>query len=237
VALSLTVSAGGTGRVTQVVVAPPPVAGMPFGGCVVQVLNGTTPTVHTGVRLRTSHLVSVFSTASRNYKAAWRDLGGNWSEWSAVKALAVGNYAAGVDHCAIASGVATDLTIEEPGVRFPDLSNDSTQGRTWRTVVTEGAFHDESRRQQWPTARSALQAVSKKVDSDQARLMHRFFKACNGPLKAFELTFSDPVSGTSRRGFYRFAEGTFSDTLVTVDQSDMAWAMVEIMSESDGPTI
>ena len=198
-----------------------------------QVRDGTVEEISTGVRLRTEHLIAVGTTSSRTYRAAVKDVNDVWTEWSAPITLACANFAADDLVASIGSANALDLYIEEPSLRFPDLSLGSGQMWTHRTLVG-GSMFDEQRRDKWSTGRSSFAVTLSELEEEQTTLLHRFFRCLNGPLTPFWFEYTDPNDGITERFVVRFRDPDISTDLFGVSLSNIELQLIELIGASAG---
>jgi hypothetical protein len=232
--LSLTLSAAGTGSLARAIIKPFTRENLILRSTIVQVDDAALGTagISTGARLHTAHLLALPTTASLSYRAAAKDASGVWSEWSAAKAFACPAFSAGATEASIGSGASSDLSISEPGIAFPDLSQGSGLATTSRTLVS-GGFYDQLRRSKSSKTRASFNVLLKDLDAAQCDLLHRFWQGLGGPLKSFYFDFTDPRTDEEVRYIVRFAEPSIADQLQAVTYSSLQLRLVEVMSHSE----
>jgi hypothetical protein len=187
--------------------------------------------IDTGPRLRTRHLLPLAANATARLRAAAQDDNGLWSEWTVPQTTGTAAFAAGGTEASIGSGSQSDLSLEEPAVRFPLLNLGSSKMQTYRTVVSEG-FYDEQRRSRWKQPRVAFTCVLRDLDEEDVLLLHRFYRALNGPLTPFWFDWIDPDTGQEQRYIVRFRDASLADELFVVDRSNMEFTLVELVKDS-----
>lgn len=237
--MQLTVNVGGTGPLVKATVTPFPREGLAVRTTLIECrsTSGGAPLISTGPRLRTRHLLALNTTASRSYRAAVKDCNDLWSEWSAPQTLSFGLFApAATNNVSIGSGAGNDLALEEPAVRFPALNAGSSRQDIFRTVVAE-SFWDEQRQSRWSVKRAAFTCVFQDLEPQETLLLHRFYKALNGPLTPFWFDWIDPDSGREERYIVRFRDPTLADELFTVDRSNMEFTVVELAGRTDPSSV
>lgn len=223
----------GTGQLARVVVLPYPRENLSVRATAVQVRdNAGVLKVETGPRLRTTHLVAPDATASRKARAAAKDAYGCWTEWGPEVTLTLAAFTPGTTVGSIASGAATTLTVEEPGVVFPDLSFGSGQVAVHRTAVATG-FYDEVRRAKHAVRRYTFRVVVRELMKEQAEKLRQFFQALNGPFKPFLFDYTDPKTGKQTRHAVRFRDDTYSDSLFGVTYAETELNLIELTETSD----
>jgi hypothetical protein len=233
--MQLSVSAGGNGPLVKATVIPFPRENLSVRCTAIQCLDPASGQVllDTGPRLRTKHLLALDSASSRRYRAAVKDSNDLWSEWSPAQYLSFANLVDAVNNnVSIGSGSSSDLALEEPAVRFPQLNVGSTRQDIFRTVVSE-SFWDEQRKSRWSVSRAAFTCVFHDLESDETHLLHRFYRALNGPLTPFWFNWIDPDTGKEERYIVRFRDPSLADELFTVDRSNMEFTLVELTGKTD----
>ncbi len=245
---ALTVTPGGSAPLLRAVVTPFARENLHCAATVVRGRLATTGAVvqHTGTRLRSTHLLPLapaatgtgnVTTPDVQWAAAAKDANGNWSEWSrAVAAPAATEFkTGGTNQVSVGQGLlgGADGLLEEPAVAFPHLSLGSGQGSVGRTLVGEG-FYDEVRRRKWTRERSVFHCQFNDLDAGQVAVLHRFFRALNGPYKPFVFHHHDP--GATRPGRYvvRFREPEVADELFAVDRSSLGFVLIEVLRNVEG---
>lgn len=197
------------------------------------------PKVRTGNRLRSKHLMVPDSTSNRDYQAAVRDTNGMWSEWSAAKTVATANNSVGAASTNASIGQlstdSSDVSLEEPGIAFPDLQLGSHQGFVNRTILSEG-FTDEVRRVKWAKQRAMFHCVFNNLDESQALLISRWYRALNGPWKPFIFHFKDAMGNEDAEREYvvRFSRPDMMAELFDVDRSNIEFDLIEVMGVAEG---
>jgi hypothetical protein len=225
--MKLSVGHGGQGPLLKATVTPFPRENLTPRATWVELANGR---VDTGPRLRTRHLVSM-DDYNRAVRAAVLDDNGLWSEWSAAQNLSIPKFTYGATNGSIGSGSSSDLSLEEPAVRFPLLNQGSSKLETYRTVVSDG-FYDEQRSSRWSQPRVAFTCVLRDLDQQDVLLLHRFYRALNGPLTPFWFDWTDPDTGKEERYLVRFRDPSLADDLFLVDRSNMEFTLVELVKDA-----
>jgi hypothetical protein len=218
-------------------------------GFMVQAMDGN-PTGNivssTGFRLGTNGLLVQDVNGLRFYRGAVRDDNGLWTEWSQTLPLNQGPYVGGVGAVegSIGSGAAIDNNIQSPGVEFPDLSTGSGKVSVFRTLVSSG-FGDEVRTAAWSRMRAVFHCVFTDLDEWQTGMLHRFWRAINGPGAPFFFDYADPsinpnprlpprLTVPSVRYIVRFRDPSIVSKLFAVDRSQMEFVLIELMDEPEG---
>lgn len=232
---SLTLSNTTGGQLLKAVITPFPRENLSLRATMLEVRNNAgDPYLNSGVRLRTSHLIAVNSSINTRYRAAVKDVNDVWSEWSQTQNFTLGTFTPGVSPASIGSGQNQDLLIEEPALRFPDLSMGSGQIWTHRTIVG-GGISDEQRRSKWTTGRATFHVVLSELDEAQTGLLHRFFRCLNGPLTPFWFEYFDPNNDDApRRCVVRFREPDMTTELFGVTLSKAEFYLIELIGASAG---
>lgn len=203
----------------------------------------------TNARLRMNHLIALDSTSTRKFQAATKDHNGVWSEWTDQLSGSYSNFSDGASVGSIGSLVGNDFDIEEPGIMFPSLEIGTSRMDVWKTLISEG-FTDEERRQMAPDSRAVFSVVLKNVEEeggnsttvDVASIMHRWFKALNGPWKPFYFDFKDPsreddVIRYEKRYAVRFRDPEFAESLFDATKSTFSFTLVEVMDFHQGGAV
>lgn len=229
--MNLALASSGSGPLARVVVKPFDRENLSVRASIVQVTGAALGDrgISTGARLRTTHLIAVKNTGSLDYTAAVKDGNGLWSEWSAAVSASVANFSAGATEAGIGSGATDDLGIDEPSVVFPDLNQGSGLVTATRTIVSSG-FLEEVRRSKWSKKRAAFNVKLIDLDSEQAELLHRFFRALGGPARPFWFTFTDPKTDEEQKYVVRFANPSMASQLFTVALHNVSLNLVEVAS-------
>lgn len=222
------------GPLARVSVVPFTRENLSVHGTVVQVRNGTTLVAQTHVRRRTRHLVSVDSTSSRNFRGAVRDSLGNWSEWSADTAFACSNFTSGAIEASVGSGAQNDLSVEEPSVVFPSFAWGSGRSYLYRSVVSDGAFLDESRRAAWPAGVAVFSCRVDLMEDDRRRVFFKFLTQLNGVTKPFLLDYTDPLDGRTRRYTVRFTDSRQAAELFASTLNEATFNLTEVQGMGEG---
>jgi hypothetical protein len=233
--LTVTNASAGSGQLLRATVNPFPRENLSLRATMVQVRNAAEEEyMTTGVRLRAKHLIAVNSSVNTKYRAACKDINDVWSEWSQNQNFTLSSFATGDNAVSIGSGQSEDLFIEEPALRFPDLSVGSGQIWTHRTLVA-GGVGDEQRRSKWPQGRASFHVVLSELDEDQTALLHRFFRCLNGPLTPFWFEYFDPNDGDRpKRYVVRFREPDMTTELFGVTISRADFYLIEVVGASTG---
>jgi hypothetical protein len=232
--MTLTVSNAGSGPLVRTTVIPCTKANHPWRCVFVQCeTTAGERRVMTGPRLRSVNLMAVDSTSARDYIAGVKDVHDVWSEWCEPTELTAANYSAGATEASIGSGSTDELERQEPGVLFPDPSLGSTKGGMRRTLSSEGVW-DEARRRKWYVTRATFSIDYRSLEEAEARLLHKFFRACKGPLKPFFFDFADGIAEVDRRYVVRFRDQELGDSMDTVDRSSMGFNLVELVGAAQG---
>jgi hypothetical protein len=156
-----------------------------------------------------------------------------WSEWSPAQSLPFGDFSpASTNNVSIGSGANSDLALEEPAVRFPVLNAGSARQDIFRTVVDE-SFYDEKRQSRWSVKRAAFTCRFTDLDESETLLLHRFYRALNGPLTPFWFDWIDPDTGKEERYIVRFRDPRIADELFAVDRSNLEFTVVELVGRTD----
>jgi hypothetical protein len=237
--MQLSVSAGGEGALVKASVIPFPRENLSVRSSAIRVSDPASGQmeVWTGPRLRTQHLISLPSMAHREYRAAVKDDNEMWSEWSGPQSFAMPHFSGTLtQNVSIGSGATTDLALEEPAIRFPLLNLGSSKQEIFRTLASEG-FYDEVRRSKWSVKRAAFHCVFSDLDEQETLLLHRFYRALNGPLTPFWFDWTDPDTGVESRYIVRFRDPTLVDELFVVDRSSMEFTLVELVGTVDGSAV
>lgn len=237
--MELSVSVGGSGPLLKGTVLPFPRENLAVRSTAIRCVNPGTGQVelYTGPRLRTKHLLVPPSTASRQYQAAVKDSNAMWSEWSPVQNAATAHFVgASTNNVSIGSGSADDLSLEEPAVRFPSLNLGSSRHAIYRTVVSEG-FYDEVRRVRWRVNRAAFHCIFTDLDEQESLLLHRFYRALNGPLTPFFFDWTDPDTKEEQRYTVRFRDPGMADELFGFNDASMDFTLVELIGTVDGSAV
>ncbi|MGE5610463.1 MAG: hypothetical protein ACM359_14530 [Bacillota bacterium] len=233
--MRLTVSVGGNGPLAKATVTPFPRESLSVRATAIQCLDpiGGPALFYTGPRLRTKHLLALdVAMAVRRCRAAVKDCNGMWSEWSAPQDLSFNDFVPGSTNVSIGSGAGDDLALEEPAVRFPAFNVGSSRQDIFRTVVDE-SFWDEKRQCRWSVKRAAFTCTFSDLDESETLLLHRFYRALNGPLTPFWFDWIDPDTGKEERYIVRFRDPSLADELFTVDRSNMEFTVVELVGRTD----
>lgn len=189
--------------------------------------------LHTGVRLRTDHLIPLDSTSARHFIGAVKDEFGVWSEWSEAVAATTSNFVDGYDQCSIGSAKNKDVDIQEPQVILLRAQIGSSQTKKFKTD-TFGAWPSEVRGTLRNSYQRAYTIVWQDLKSVEMRLISRWLEAMTGALKFFWTEWFDPYERRRERMVSRLDGQGMSDALFSFDHSEASIDVIEQIEAARG---
>jgi hypothetical protein len=237
---SVTATASGSGDLATVSIQANLLGGAPVRGFRIDGLVGSSIKSSTGYRQGLNCLIP-FAGSPTTVRGAARDEFGVWTEWSTATALTVpGTFTPGSIEGSVGSGAVSDILIQSPGIEFPDLSAGSGRMQIRKTYLSKSTtWLDEVRNPQWTRGRAAFHVKFEDLDIGQAELIHRLWRATNGPQIPFFFDYVDPSLGTrltagATRYLVRFRDASLTSKIFDVTLSSFEFFLVEVMEDPEG---